>query len=152
MSRRGLSLHRCLRSSALVLACLAACAQLSGIAHLLLVPHAVCAQHGAIEHVTHVAHVAHVAKADLRGAGSAVSRSAASQPYAALDALPGDDHDEHCASYLARREQALIAAATSQWLTAAFRPTLAAPALAAHPAVVSVFAYAPKSSPPALRA
>lgn len=132
---------RKLRSSVLALALLGVVGQLSGVAHLLLVPHAVCAEHGAVVHAAEHAHAA---------LATTARESATAKVVAAEHA--GDDHDEHCGSYLVRRADACVSNASAVHVATALlapQPPLAA---AARTHGVAILTFAPKCSPPAPRA
>ena len=133
MTARLLWLH----ATALALTLIATAGQLLGVAHMLLVPHAMCAEHGALVHVA-----SETAPARERD-------GAARSEYRDAGAGNESDHHDHCLSDAARRAAWVVARAASSKLPAF--------ALASAPAVcaadsaersVDLLSLAPKSSPP----
>jgi hypothetical protein len=124
---------------ACALACGAVVAQLTGFAHLALVPHSVCAEHGELIHSEH---------------GSSAVPSPA--PVAAGQALVSAAHQsegahshDHCASVAARRERAVPARSITVTVCASAELQSFALVSGLGPtAVKPVFGYAPKCSPP----
>jgi hypothetical protein len=130
-----------LRPTALALALTATAGQLSAVVHMLLVPHAVCPEHGALVHVA-----SDTARARERD-------SSARSEYRDAGELSESDQHDHCLADAARRAASLVASPLSS--------KLAVGALAGTPAVcgpesaersVDLLSLAPKSSPPSARA
>ncbi len=111
--------------------------QLLGLAHFLLVPHEVCADHG--ELVNGHADVSAVHHAVTRGA--VLDHAEAGDRYAA-------GHD-HCSVFVHQRSRALVGPTTAAPTPVAPAPSLLAPVEHEVPAPVAVLFFAPKSSPPA---
>jgi len=128
-----------MRSLAIVALCVVA--QVSSLAHMLLVQHEACPEHGEITHVGEDASVAH------RRIHAQESRSAA----IAENSTRSEDHGhDHCAAIGHRREQvlpaffgALVVQATER--IAAHVPPNTVPRVSS----VALYLIAPKSSPPA---
>jgi hypothetical protein len=128
---------------ALVLVCASVAGQLASFAHLALVRHSVCAEHGELIHSDD-------AGQDHAAAGAAVASGVPGR--AAFSIAHGADAahtHEHCLLVTGRREHAVHRAAVTFEDCAGVQQVLAVvvqPAAAVAPAV---FAYAPKCSPPA---
>jgi hypothetical protein len=133
-----LAFHR----GALALALFALSGQLFGIAHLLLVPHAVCAAHGELIHVERAANTA---------APTAVDSTRAA--YRGEAGGETSDSHEHCLAFALRREH--HAAAAVRALVVPKAPAKSTRPHADSAAVVRaalILLFAPKGSPPIARA
>jgi hypothetical protein len=136
MSRR--ILHR----AALALALLAAGGQFFNISHLLMVPHAICAEHGELVHVDtgprSTRHDAHAARD---------SASSAYRP----GAIGSTDPHDHCLISVFRKQTLAIHPAGSVLLPPRISPAVVSfENVIAPPRTVAILHLAPKSSPPHL--
>ena len=112
----------------------------ASFAHLLLVRHAVCPEHGELIHPDEVGTAAHVAPASTPGNGSA-----------AIGAADDASHEHgHCTVAVHRRHA--ISVPPARFIALLARPPVEAvqpPVSAARPAAIAIYRLAPKNSPPA---
>jgi hypothetical protein len=148
MTRRRPAALRRMQLPVVAVALLAACGQLGGLTHLWLVPHELCAEHGAVVHAEH-AH-AQTRPAPLTASRDPHAADAAGLSFSAASSSDAHDpHDAHCDSYFSRRDCVLIEAPRALVDVATIASHVGARLAARLEPRVSVFAYAPKSSPPA---
>lgn len=130
-----------LTAIALLLGVIATAGQLSSIAHMLLVPHAICREHGAIVHVSRDT-VHGTARDDVRQAA-----------YHDADGGGESDDHEHCLCDAVRRAHWVGAGATACTPTACPLTNFAAIRTERAPlSSQAILSLAPKNSPPASRA
>jgi hypothetical protein len=131
-----------LRFAALALVLLSVGGQVAGVADLLLVRHAVCAEHGELIHVA--------AAQDAGSPRDGVKVGAASAGYHEAEPREVNDGHDHCGVSALRRERITLAKARAELLGASITCIEAAlVARMAAPASFDLLLLAPKSSPPA---
>ncbi|HEX7479569.1 MAG TPA: hypothetical protein VF331_17320 [Polyangiales bacterium] len=124
---------------AFVLVCGSLVGELASLAHLVLVHHSVCPEHGELVHSDE-------AESAARASSPAPGRSAALSAGHAPDAAHAHDH---CALAMARKERALPPARLALVAWATPQPAACGDMRACAPTQrKSVFGYAPKASPP----
>lgn len=130
--------RRVLPGAAIALASIAAFGQLFSVAHLLLVPHRVCAEHGELVHLdagpTAIRHAEQDTASSYRSTGSADS---------------GDTRD-HCFVSAIRKETLVVRGAPGSLLPLRMSyGVVASGHEIALPPAVAILQLAPKNSPPA---
>jgi hypothetical protein len=139
-SRRGRkSTSAALRWLAACLALLLTASSLGQIAHFLVVPHAICAEHGELLELSGSAEHSRTDHAADDGEHRA-------SPFASSEAGAGHDHCELLAS--GQRQLALPAAALVAVIPAASGCALELPPVTAQRLSLPTLALAPKTSPP----
>lgn len=135
---RGIEPERRSSRRAQLLALLCAAGQLAGVAHLTLVRHQACPQHGDLLHgdAAHGVHAAPQAQSD-----HAAFRAAA--------AIDGRDEHDHCSVPCERRKQ-VLPDASHALVSAACGAEPCPSALIQTQHGVEVLSLAPKQSPPAV--
>ncbi|HEX7479122.1 MAG TPA: hypothetical protein VF331_15055 [Polyangiales bacterium] len=127
---------------ALVLVCGSVAGQLASFAHLALVRHSVCAEHGELIHSDEGGED-HVGAA--RTLGSGVSRQAVLGVARGAEAAHAH---EHCLVITGRRDRTVHRAALTLVGCAGVQQVLAFATQSVAVVATNVFAYAPKCSPP----
>lgn len=161
--RKRSSTQLLLRAGTLVLAIMAASAQMAEVAHYALVPHSVCSEHGEVIHAgSHAAPDTAGARAHTHAGKSAVadafanaraesrpaSRSASRSAWLPVTTEASDDHD-HCLISALRKQGAAVLSASAVFIPQGNREGSAAFARElAPPPAIALLDQAPKSSPP----
>ncbi len=131
-----------LQRAALALALFAVGGQLFSVAHLLLVPHTVCAEHGELIHV--------------EGVGSSApshEQDPTHSVYRPASGVDSADVHDHCLASATRREKVTLPAVQSASVPAyGLAASHVRQEALAPPRALGILAFAPKSSPPALYA
>jgi hypothetical protein len=111
--------------------------ELAGVAHLALVQHALCLEHGEFVH------------SDERGSWSAVPHKESVTPtLRARDDAAAEHGHAHCSTAAHRREALRIEAAASEGVTPPAAFALAWPPCQAQSFGQAILRFAPKCSPP----
>lgn len=126
----------------MLLALLALGGQLLGTAHLLLMPHAVCAEHGELIHLHD----------GVAAEDAAHHESPVTTQLSVPEAAEADAH-EHCLASALRRDQLALYEAPSTLILVSASQAVARVERSVHaPKSVAILLLAPKSSPPSLAA
>lgn len=132
-----------LRALAALLAAWLGLSSLAEVAHFMLIPHAVCAEHGELIELSHDSHDAEA------HAAAAASEPEAEQDGARLGATNSDEHD-HCQALATGQRELLLPGAVATALVPAPSASRAnvTPITLTTPTLAPL-ALAPKTSPPA---